>query len=143
MSGQCSLTPSLRLLGRGFLTWMRLSTLTAATTTAARGDAAKRALENAAETGAGLTRNAACLGILSILVLRDYGAARATFDRVSKMLPGSSEVRGPLAKLPNARDIGTKALFTSSKPSPWTHAMWRHSSRQHGPTLAFDSSQLR
>ena len=47
MSGRCSLTPILRLLGRGFLAWTRISTFPAATTTAARRDAAKRALENA------------------------------------------------------------------------------------------------
>ena len=48
MSGRCSLTRILRLLGRGFLAWTRVSTLTTRdTTAAARRDAAKRALENA------------------------------------------------------------------------------------------------
>src|SRR4029453_6722901 len=35
------------------------------------------------------------LGYYQLSVLRDYGAAKTTFGRVSKMLPGSSEV--PLA----------------------------------------------
>ena len=48
MSGRCSLTPILRWLGRGFLVRTRFFTSTlATTTTAARRDAAKRALENA------------------------------------------------------------------------------------------------
>ena len=37
MSGRCSLTPILRLLGRGFLAWTRISTLTAGDTTPAIG----------------------------------------------------------------------------------------------------------
>ena len=46
MSGRCSSTLSLRSLGRGFLAWTRFFT-SASTQTAARRDAAKRALENA------------------------------------------------------------------------------------------------
>ena len=48
MSGRCSLTPSLRLLGRGFLASNALVYFNRDdATTAARRDAAKRALENA------------------------------------------------------------------------------------------------
>ena len=54
MSGRCSLTRILRLLGRGFLAWTRFSTLTASIPTAARRDAAKRALENAQKLAAEL-----------------------------------------------------------------------------------------
>ena len=56
-------------------------------------------------------------------MLRDYGHAKTTFGRVSKMLPGNSEVHRPSARLPDARDTGIKAWPTSSKPSPWTHAI--------------------
>ena len=35
--------------------------------------------------------------IINTRVLRDYGAAKTTFERVSKMLPGSSEVPMALA----------------------------------------------
>ena len=37
------------------------------------------------------------MGYYQYLVLRDYGPAKATFERVSKMLPGSSEVPHALA----------------------------------------------
>ena len=37
--------------------------------------------------------------IINIWVLRDYGAAKTTFDRVSKMLPGSSEVPMALGRV--------------------------------------------
>ena len=61
--------------------------------TRARRDAAKRALEQRAETGS-RTRLIPCSPwvIINIWVLLDYGAAKTTFGRVSKMLPGSSEV---------------------------------------------------
>ena len=42
--------------------------------------------------------------IINIWVLRDYGAAKTTFSRVSKMLPGSSEI--PYALGPVARREG-------------------------------------
>ena len=132
MSGRCSLTPSLRLLGRGFLAQTRFSTLTADdATTAARGDAAKHALENAQKLEPDSPETLLALGYYQYMVLRDSGAAKTTFERVSKMLPNSSEVRSLSARLLDARDTGTKALPTSSKPSPWTHAMCRHSCKQH------------
>ena len=92
MSGRCSLTRILRSLGRGFLAWTRFSTLTAYdTATAARGDAAKRALENAQKLQPNSPETLLALGYYQYWVLRDYGLAKTTFDRVSKMLPGSSE----------------------------------------------------
>ena len=93
MSGRCSLTPILRLLGRGFLARTRISTLTASTTTtAARRDAAKRALENAQKLEPNSPETLLALGYYQYRVLRDYGPAKTTFGRVSKMLPGNSEV---------------------------------------------------
>ena len=59
------------------------------------GDAAKRALENAQRLEPNSPETVLALGYYQYRVLRDYGAAKITFDRVSKMLPGSSEVPRP------------------------------------------------
>jgi tetratricopeptide (TPR) repeat protein len=81
------------------LAWARLSRADALlyfnrkdNTTATRGDAAKRALETAQKLEPSLPETLLALGYYQYWVLRDYGAAKTTFDRVSKMLPGSSEV---------------------------------------------------
>ena len=81
------------------LAWARLSRADALlyfnrddATTAARGDAAKRALENAQKLEPNSPETLLALGYYQYWVLRDYGAAKTTFGRVSKMLPGSSEV---------------------------------------------------
>ena len=59
---------------------------------AVRRDAAKRALENAQKLEPNSPETLLALGYYQYWVLRDYGAAKTTFGRVSKMLPGSSEV---------------------------------------------------
>jgi TolB-like protein/cytochrome c-type biogenesis protein CcmH/NrfG len=64
---------------------------------AARGDAAKHALEQAQKLEPDLPETLLALGYYQFLVLREYGLARTTFSRVSKMLPGSSEVLRALA----------------------------------------------
>ena len=64
---------------------------------AARQDAAERALENAQRLEPSSPETLLALGYYQYLVLRDYAAAKTTFDRVSKMLPGSSEVPYALA----------------------------------------------
>ena len=81
------------------LAWARLSRADAFSyfssddaTTAARGDAAKRALENAQKLQPNSPETLLALGYYQYWVLRDYGLAKTTFERVSKMLPGSSEV---------------------------------------------------
>ena len=81
------------------LAWARLSRADANlyfiridTTTAARGDAAKSTLENAQKLEPNSPETLLALGYYQYWVLRDYGAAKTTFGRVSKMLPGSSEV---------------------------------------------------
>ena len=81
------------------LAWARLSRADALlyfsradTTTAARRDAAKRALENAQKLEPNSPETLLALGYYQYWVLRDYGSAKTTFERVSKMLPGSSEV---------------------------------------------------
>jgi serine/threonine protein kinase/Tfp pilus assembly protein PilF len=69
------------------------------TTTSARGDAAKRALENAQKLEPNSPETLLALGYYQYWVLREYGPAKSTFGRVSKMLPGSSEVPLALARV--------------------------------------------
>jgi TolB-like protein/Tfp pilus assembly protein PilF len=61
-------------------------------TTSVRGEAAKRALENAEKLEPNSPETLLALGFYQYWVLRDYGLAKNTFDRVSKLLPNSSEV---------------------------------------------------
>jgi serine/threonine protein kinase/TolB-like protein/Flp pilus assembly protein TadD len=79
--------------------WARLSRVNALvyanrydTATAARGDPAKRALENAEKLKLNSSETLLALGYYQYRVLLDYGAAKTTFGRVGKMLPGNSEV---------------------------------------------------
>ena len=80
------------------LGWARLSRAHAllyfcwGDTTAARRDAANSALENAQKLQPNSPETLLALGYYQYWVLRDYGLAKTTFKRVSKMLPGSSEV---------------------------------------------------
>jgi TolB-like protein/Tfp pilus assembly protein PilF len=66
-------------------------------TTAARRDAAKSALENAQKLQPNSPETLLALGYYQYLVLRDYGDAITTFERVTQMLPGNSEMRYALA----------------------------------------------
>jgi TolB-like protein/cytochrome c-type biogenesis protein CcmH/NrfG len=85
------------------LGWARLSRsdallyFTRADTAAARRDAAKRALDRAQQLQPNSPETELALGYYQYWVLRDYGLAKTTFSRVSKMLPGSSEVPEALA----------------------------------------------
>jgi len=86
--------------------WARLSYVDAIiyfnrqnATTAGRGDLAKRALEQAQKLEPDSSETLLALGNYQYLVLRDYGAAKTTFERVSEMLPGSSEVLAALASV--------------------------------------------
>jgi TolB-like protein/Flp pilus assembly protein TadD len=81
------------------LAWARLSRADALlyfngedTTPATRREAAKRALENAQNLQPESPETLLALGYYQYWVLRDYGPAKTTFERVSKMLPGGSEV---------------------------------------------------
>jgi TolB-like protein/Tfp pilus assembly protein PilF len=80
------------------LAWARLSRAHAFAyfdpfeTTSARRDAARKALENAQKLQPNSPETLLALGYYQYHVLRDYGSAKTTFERVSKMLPGSSEV---------------------------------------------------
>ena len=68
-------------------------------TTAARRDAAREALENAQRLQPDAPETLLFLGYYQYWVLRDYGMAKATFGRVSKMLPGNSEILYALAAI--------------------------------------------
>ena len=87
------------------LAWARLSRAHAdiyfdqRDTTPGRRDAVKHALENAQKLQPNSPEALLALGYYQYRVLRDYGAAKATFGRVSKMLPGSSEVPYALAEV--------------------------------------------
>ncbi len=81
------------------LAWARLSRQNAYVyfnrfdaTTTARGDAAKRALENAQKLEPNSAETLLALGYYQYRGLRDYQLAKTTFKRVQKMLPGSSEI---------------------------------------------------
>jgi serine/threonine protein kinase/Flp pilus assembly protein TadD len=86
------------------LAWARLSRANGRiyfncddTTCIAWREAAKRALENAEKLEPNSPETMLALGYYQYSVLGDYGPAKATFERVSKMLPGSSEVPYTLA----------------------------------------------
>jgi TolB-like protein/Tfp pilus assembly protein PilF len=64
--------------------------------TAALGDAAKRALDNAQKLEANSPETLLALGYYQYWVLQDYGAAKTTFEGVIKALPGSSDARRAL-----------------------------------------------
>src|SRR5262245_49534152 len=91
ISVQCSL---IRIF---VLPWARLSRLHAhlyfgADKTASRRDASKSALDNAQRLQPNSPEALLALGYYQYWVLRDYGLAKTTFERVSKLLPGTSEV---------------------------------------------------
>ena len=65
--------------------------------TAARRDAAKGALEHAQKLQPNSPETLLALGYYQYRVLRDYGVAKTTFERVSKMLPNNSDVSIALA----------------------------------------------
>jgi TolB-like protein/class 3 adenylate cyclase/Tfp pilus assembly protein PilF len=80
------------------IAWARLSRMDAFlyfnrfdATTAGRGDAAKRALDNAQKLEPNSPETLLALGYYQYYVLLDYGAAKTTFESVSKMLLNSSE----------------------------------------------------
>jgi TolB-like protein/Tfp pilus assembly protein PilF len=92
------------------LAWARLSRAHAFAyffpfnATSARCDAARKALENAQKLQPNSPETLLALGYYQYHVLRDYGSAKTTFERVSKMLPGSSEVPTALGAI--ARNEG-------------------------------------
>jgi TolB-like protein/Tfp pilus assembly protein PilF len=87
------------------LAWARLSRMYAwlyfdhTEVTVARRDAAKRALETAEKLEPNSPDTVLALGYYQYWVLRDYGAAKTTFERVIKVLPSSSEVPEALGRI--------------------------------------------
>src|SRR5215469_579877 len=87
------------------LAWARLSGVHAllyfnrGDATAARRDAAKAALENAQKLQPNAAETLLFTGYYQYWVLHDYALAKATFERVSKKLPGNSEVLYALAAI--------------------------------------------
>ena len=86
------------------IAWARLSRAEAflyhsRTSSAALRDAAKRALENAQKLEPNSSETLLALGYYEFLVLADYAAAKITFGRVSKILPGNSEALFALARV--------------------------------------------
>ena len=91
------------------LAWARLSRAdamlyfarsdTAEVAEVARIDAAKRALEVAQKLEPNSPETLLALGYYQLWVLQDYGLAKTTFSRVSKLLPSSSEVPHALARV--------------------------------------------
>ena len=87
--------------------------------TAARGDAAKRALENAQKLEPNSPETLLALGYYQYWVLRDYGDAITTFERVTKMLPGNSEVPiRPRVGYPARGTLGSKHCLLGASPRP-------------------------
>jgi TolB-like protein/Tfp pilus assembly protein PilF len=80
------------------LAWARLSGAHAllyfnrGDVTDARRDAAREALENAQRLQPNSSETLLFMGYYQYWVLRDYGLAKTTFERVSKILPGNSEI---------------------------------------------------
>ena len=89
------------------IAWARLSRADAVlyfnrndTASAVEGDAAKRALKNAQNLEPNSPETLLALGYYQYWVLHDYGAAKTTFERVSKMLPTTATHQGPRLSYP-------------------------------------------
>jgi TolB-like protein/predicted Zn-dependent protease/tRNA A-37 threonylcarbamoyl transferase component Bud32 len=83
------------------IAWARLSRTQALihSIMGAGGDASKRALDNAQKLAPNSPETLFALGYYQYQVLGDFGAAETTFVRVSKMLPGNSEVLLALSRV--------------------------------------------
>jgi TolB-like protein/Tfp pilus assembly protein PilF len=85
------------------IAWARLSRTNAwlyfgngLDTTSTRREAAEHALENAQRLEPNSRDTLLALGYYQYWVLRDYGSAKTTFGRITRMLPSNSEARGAL-----------------------------------------------
>jgi tetratricopeptide (TPR) repeat protein len=124
--------------------WARLSRVdsviyplpidTTAAAHVARGDAAKHALESARKLEPDSPETLLALGYYQYRVLRDYEAAKTTFEGVSKMLPGSSEV--PFA-------LGQVAGWEGHWDETLSYFERALSLDPRNVNLLFDNSQLR
>ena len=112
------------------IAWARLSRVDAwfyfnriDATTAGRGDAAKSALENAQKLEPNSPETLLALGYYQYWVLLDYGPAKTTFERVSKMLPGSSEVTTALGLIARRKGHWDQSIAYFEQALAWTHVM--------------------
>jgi TolB-like protein/Tfp pilus assembly protein PilF len=114
---------------------------TTASAHAARRDAAKRALENAQKLEPDSPETQLALGYYQSRVLGDDEAAKTTFERVSKILPNSSEVPYALsdvAVIEGHWDEGASHLERALSLDPrnvelLTHAAWRYTELRQFP----------
>jgi tetratricopeptide (TPR) repeat protein len=90
--------PAVQLDPKFAIAWARLSRADSLSyfnrvdvATTARGDAAKRALDNAQKLEPNSPETLPALGYYQYWVPQNYGAAKTTFERVIKASPGSSE----------------------------------------------------
>jgi serine/threonine-protein kinase len=75
-----------------------------------RADAAKRALENAQRLESDSAETLLASGYYQYRVLRDFGAAKATFGRVLKLSPGSSEAYYALGRVARLEEHFDQAI---------------------------------
>jgi serine/threonine protein kinase/Flp pilus assembly protein TadD len=73
-------------------------------------DGAKHALDNTQRLEPNLPETLLALGYYQYYVLRDYGPAKVTFDRVRKLLPSSSEVLLALIRVTRREGHWTESL---------------------------------
>jgi TolB-like protein/class 3 adenylate cyclase/Tfp pilus assembly protein PilF len=130
------------------LAWARLSGAHAllyfnrGDTTAARRDAAKDALEHAQKLQPNSPETLLFLGYYQYWVLHDYGMAKATFARVSKMLPGNSEATYALGAIARREGLWTESLaywerglaFDPRNTALLTEVAWTYSALRQFPT---------
>ena len=94
------------------LAWARLSCVEAIkySVYGSGGDASKHALENAQKLEPNSPETQLALGYYQARVLHDNGAAKTTFGRVSKMLPGNSEVLLALSRVSRRQEHWDEAI---------------------------------
>ena len=109
----------------------------------ARGDAAKRALENAQKLEPNSPETQLALGWYQYLVLRDKQAAKTTFKRVSKIFPGNSQVPAALGLIAREEGHWDESLAYYEQCLTLDPRNVAESSSWHGCTACFDSSRSR
>jgi serine/threonine protein kinase/Tfp pilus assembly protein PilF len=99
------------------IAWARLSRVEARihAITGAGGDTSKRALDNAQKLAPDSPETLLALGYYQNRVLRDYGVAKSTFDRVSKMLPANSEVLLALSQVTRRQQHWDESIAYSER----------------------------
>ena len=128
------------------LAWARLSRANAALSfgsgvTPVWRDAAKRALENAQKLAPNSPETLLALGYYQYRGLLDYGAAKTTFGRVSKMLPGSSEVPHALGLIARREGQWDQSIAYFEQALALARVMWSYSATRHGVTAGIDNSR--